>query len=155
MSRTGELTVGFLTRTPRRFQPYRGPMFDRLEIAIVPPGPRYVAHLRLLVSGEDIVTGTVGEGGRGPYAEHALAAEHAHCLAATGERRRLELGAPECTGGCRGYLSADVQRFGPVVRWSDWQVPAEGTRRPDAHCEAGDHDAELDRAAAAWRRTRM
>ncbi|MFD9511257.1 hypothetical protein [Streptomyces mirabilis] len=47
----------------------------------------------------------------------------ASLLRATSEACRLELGEPECTGGCCGFLSIVVQRFGDIVQWSDWEVP--------------------------------
>ncbi|WP_267242795.1 hypothetical protein [Streptomyces sp. PR69] len=43
-------------------------MFDRLEIRVLPPGPRFAAQVRLWVNGKDVVEEAVGEGGRGPYA---------------------------------------------------------------------------------------
>ncbi|MFE3187089.1 hypothetical protein ACFXKR_40560 [Streptomyces violascens] len=48
-------------------------MFDRLEIRVLSPGPRFAAQLRFWVNGEDVVDAAVGEGGRGPYAADANA----------------------------------------------------------------------------------
>lgn len=98
-------------------------MFDRLEIKVLPPGPRFSAQLRFWVNGEDVVEKTVGEGGRGPYAADALPTDCPSPLRATGEARRLELGEPDCTGGCCGLLTVVVQRFGEIVQWSDWDIP--------------------------------
>ncbi|MGW8487673.1 hypothetical protein [Streptomyces sp. NPDC055886] len=121
-------------------------MFDRLEISLVPPGPRFRAHLRILVNGEDVVAGSVGEGGRGPLVADVLPAGGGlGLLWATGEARRVELGEPECSGGCCGFLSVVVQRFGGVVQWSDWQVPYEEVAPPEFHFDAERYDAELAR----------
>ncbi|MCP9987150.1 hypothetical protein LUX01_11075 [Streptomyces sudanensis] len=126
-------------------------MSDRLEIRALPPGPRFAAQLRFWVNGEDVVGATVGEGGRGPYAADALPAGRPSPLRATGEARRLELGEPECTGGCCGFLSVIVQRFGEIVQWSDWEVPWEGPGAmpyppPELYFDAGQYDAEVARA---------
>ncbi|GAA5023196.1 hypothetical protein GCM10025734_80110 [Kitasatospora paranensis] len=76
-------------------------------------------------------------------------------LRATGEPERVELGEPECTGGCCGFLSVLVQRCGGVVQWSDWEMPYIGTTRPpEFHFDADAYDAELARAGAdGWWRT--
>ncbi|MFD7982500.1 hypothetical protein ACFV4M_03855 [Kitasatospora indigofera] len=128
-------------------------MFDRLEIRVLLPGRRFPAQLRFWVNGEDVVEGVVGEGGRGPYAADALPADRPSPLRATGEARRLELGEPECTGGCCGFLTVIVQRFGEIVQWSDWEVPWEGPGPmpyppPWLHFDAGQYDAEVARAEA-------
>ncbi|GHE35992.1 hypothetical protein ACFUZA_22115 [Streptomyces cellulosae] len=70
-------------------------------------------------------------------------------LRATGEARRLELGEPECTGGCCGFLTVVVQRCGGIVQWSDWELPAKApTRLLDLHFDADQYDAEVARAEA-------
>lgn len=127
-------------------------MFDRLEIRVLPPGPRFAAQLRFWVNGEDVVEEGVGEGGRGPYAADALSADRPSPLRATGEPRRLELGEPDCTGCC-GFLAVVVQRFGEIVQWSDWEVPwAAHTPAlyppPKLHFDASQYDAEVARAEA-------
>ncbi|MER5402401.1 hypothetical protein [Streptomyces sp. NPDC002599] len=126
-------------------------MFDRLEIKVLPPGPRFPAQLRFWVNGEDVVEKAVGEGGRGPYAADALPADCPGSLRATGEARRTELGEPDCTGGCCGSLTVVVQRFGEIVQWSDWEVPWAAhtpTPRPlpEFHFDASQYDAEVARA---------
>ncbi|MGW1174446.1 hypothetical protein ACWD4P_12075 [Kitasatospora sp. NPDC002543] len=132
-------------------------MFERLEIKVLPPGPRLAAEVRFLVDGEDVVAGATGPGGFGAYAGRLFPPHAPSPLAATGPPRRVELGEPECTGGCCGHLSAVVQRIGGVVRWSDWEVPQlrYGTRGrfPEFDFEAEPYDAELARAAADpwWR----
>ncbi|MEV8596160.1 hypothetical protein ACIHFC_34585 [Streptomyces sp. NPDC052013] len=128
-------------------------MFDRLEIRVLPPGSRFAAQLRFWVNGEDLVDKTVGEGGRGPYAADVLPAGHPSPLRATGEARRLELGEPDCTGGCCGFLTAVVQRSGTIVQWSDWEVPSgvgmtEPYPPPELHFDARQYDAEVARAEA-------
>jgi hypothetical protein len=128
-------------------------MFDRLEITVSPPGPRFAAQLRFWVNGEDVVQEAVGEGGRGPYAADVLPAGRPSPLRATGEARRLELGEPDCTGGCCGFLTVVVQRFGEMVQWSDWEVPREGHTSaphppPERHFDASQYDAEVARAEA-------
>lgn len=124
-------------------------MFDHLEIRVLPPGPRWAAQLRFLVNGEDVVEGAVDEGGRGPFAADALCAGQPSLLRATSEARRLELGEPECTGGCCGFLSVVVQRFGEIVQWSDWEVPyAPAPPPPEFHFDASQYDAEVARAEA-------
>ncbi|WP_331739147.1 hypothetical protein OG242_32745 (plasmid) [Streptomyces sp. NBC_00727] len=128
-------------------------MFDRLEIKALPHEPRFPAQLRFWVNGEDVVEATVGEGGRGPYAAEALPAGLPSPLRATGEARRLELGEPDCTGGCCGFLTVVVQRFGEIVQWSDWEVPwAAHTEMPypppELHFDASQYDAEVARAEA-------
>ncbi|MGW6721803.1 hypothetical protein [Streptomyces sp. NPDC054995] len=121
-------------------------MFDRLEISVLPRGCRFPPGLRILVNGEDVVAGAVGDGGRGPLVADALPAGGGPgVLWATGEARRVELGEPECSGGCCGFLSVVVQRFGGVVQWSDWQVPYEEVAPPEFHFDAERYDAELAR----------
>lgn len=133
-------------------------MFDRLEIKALPPGPRFPAQMRFWVNGEDVVEAAVGEGGRGPYAADTLPADRPSPLRATGEARRLELGEPDCTGGCCGFLTVVVQRFGEIVQWSDWEVPWKGHSAmpyppPELHFDANQYDAEVARAEADcwWR----
>ncbi|MFJ3639473.1 hypothetical protein ACIPRD_06960 [Streptomyces sp. NPDC090108] len=129
-------------------------MFDRLEIEVLPPGSRYAAQVRLRVNREDVIREAVGEGGRGPFAADVLPADRPSPLRATAEARRLELGAPECTGECCGFLTVVVQRFGEIVQWSDWTMPGALPLAPDPyplpefHFEAGQYDAELARAEA-------
>ncbi|MFE7139401.1 hypothetical protein ACFVAG_16775 [Streptomyces sp. NPDC057644] len=124
-------------------------MFDRLEISVVPSGPRFGAHLRILVNGEDVVAGAVGDEGRGPLVADVLPAGGGPGLLwATGEARRVELGEPECSGGCCGFLTVVVQRFGGVVQWSDWQVPYEEVAPPEFPFDAERYDAELARVDA-------
>ncbi|MEV5578783.1 hypothetical protein AB0L39_09500 [Streptomyces parvus] len=121
-------------------------MVDRLEISVVPPGPRFGAWLRFLVKGEDVVAGAVGDGGRGPLVADVLPAGGGPGLLwATGEARRVELGEPECSGACCGFLSVVVQRFGDIVQWSDWQVPYAESAPPEFHFDADQYDAELAR----------
>ncbi|MFE7615040.1 hypothetical protein [Streptomyces sp. NPDC057496] len=128
-------------------------MFDRLEIRVLPPGPRFGAQLRFLVNGEDVVEGAVGEGGRGPFAADVLPIGDPSSLQATSEARRVELGEPECTGGCCGFLSVVVQRFGDIVQWSDWQVPyAPAAPPPEFHFDGSQYDTELARAETDRRR---
>ncbi|MEV5321707.1 hypothetical protein AB0K92_29370 [Streptomyces sp. NPDC052687] len=127
-------------------------MFDRLEIRVLPPGPRFKTQVRFWVNGEDIVEEAVDEGGRGPYAADVLPAGRPSPLRATDEARRLELGEPECTGGCCGYLTVVVQRFGEIVQWSDWEVPWGAAHMdmpyppPELHFDASQYDAEVARA---------
>lgn len=128
-------------------------MFDRLEIRVLPPGPRFPAQLRFWVNGEDIVEESVGGGGRGSYAADALPAGRPSPLRAAGEPHRLELGEPDCTGGCCGFLAVVVQRFEEIVQWSDWDVPwAAHTPRPypppELHFDASQYNAEVARAEA-------
>ncbi|MEV4975913.1 hypothetical protein [Streptomyces scopuliridis] len=128
-------------------------MIDRLEIRVLPPGPRFAAQLRLWVNSEDVAEGAVREGGRGPFTADVLPADRPSLLRATSEARRLELGEPECTGGCCGFLSVVVQRFGDIVQWSDWKVPHAPTPPPpEFHFDAGHCDAEVACAATdRWR----
>ncbi|MDX2917770.1 MULTISPECIES: hypothetical protein [Streptomyces] len=122
-------------------------MVDRLEISVVSRGPRFGAHLRFLVNGEDVITGTVGEGGRGLFAVGPVGAQLGP-LRGTGEAVRVELGEPECSGACCGFLSVIVQRFGGIVQWSDWQVPDGESAPPEFHFDAGQYDAEPARVDA-------
>jgi hypothetical protein len=128
-------------------------MFDRLEIRVLPPGSRFAAQVRFWVNGEDIVEEAVDEGGRGPYAADVLPTGRPSPLRATGEARRLELGEPDCTGGCCGFLTVVVQRFGEIVRWSDWEAPDAAHAPalyppPELHFDAGQYDAEVAHAEA-------
>ncbi|MDY0816840.1 hypothetical protein [Kitasatospora purpeofusca] len=129
-------------------------MFDHLEIVVLPPGPRFPAQVRFRVNGEDVVGEAVREGGRGPYAGDVLPTGRPGPLRATDEARRLELGEPECTGGCCGFLTVVVQRLGEIVQWSDWEMPRESLLDPDPcplpefHFDASQYDAELARAEA-------
>ncbi|MEU0182714.1 hypothetical protein ABZ312_16200 [Streptomyces sp. NPDC006207] len=122
-------------------------MFNRLGLEVLPPDGRYaVARLRLLVDGEDLVAELLGPGGRGPFAAWALPPGRPGPLAATVVGGRVELGEPECTGGCCGHLSVHVRRSGAVVEWTAWRGPF--TRPPpELHFDAGQYDAELARAA--------
>ncbi|WP_406453442.1 hypothetical protein OG782_21775 [Streptomyces sp. NBC_00876] len=124
-------------------------MFNRLEINVLPPGPRWAAQLSFRIDGEEVVAAAIGVGGRSPFAEEALPAAGQGPLRATDEGRRVVLGEPECTGGC-GYLSVFVQRHGGIVEWSDWQVPVDDARPPAFHFDADQYDAELTRARAAF-----
>ncbi|MFD9001573.1 hypothetical protein ACFV0T_11485 [Streptomyces sp. NPDC059582] len=126
-------------------------MFNRLEVSVLPPGPRWAAHLQFRIDGEEVVAEAVGEGGRGPFAQEALPGHGRGPLWATGEARRVELGEPACTGGCCGYLSVVVQRHRGIVEWSDWQVPADRARLPVFCFDADQYDAELTRALTARR----
>ncbi|MFF0746714.1 hypothetical protein ACFYVL_40630 [Streptomyces sp. NPDC004111] len=125
-------------------------MFNRLEISVLPPGPRWAARLSFRIDGEEVVAASIGEGGRGPFTEEALPADGQGPLWATDEGRRVVLGEPECTGGCCGYLSVFVQRHGETVEWSDWQVPVDEARPAVFHFDADQYDAELTRALAAF-----
>ncbi|MFF3699050.1 hypothetical protein [Streptomyces sp. NPDC002221] len=129
-------------------------MFDCLEIRVLPPGPRFAAQLRFLVNGEDVVGKVVGAGGRGPYAADALPADRPTPLRPTDQARRLDLGEPDCTSGCCGFLTVVVRRLGGIVQWSDWEVPQESyalAPHPpaDLHFNANQYDAEVVRAEAA------
>ncbi|MFD5204093.1 hypothetical protein ACFWM7_29010 [Streptomyces sp. NPDC058375] len=124
-------------------------MFDRLEISVLPRDRRFPPSLRILVNGEDVVAGAVGDGGRGPLVADVLPAGGGPWLLwATGEARRVELGEPECSRGCCGFLTVVVQRFGGIVQWSDWQVPYEEVAPPEFHFGAERYDAELARVDA-------
>ncbi|MFE7334228.1 hypothetical protein [Streptomyces griseus] len=120
-------------------------MFDRLEISVLPPGRRFAASLRVLVNGEDVVARAVGESGRGPLVADVLPGEGPGPLWATGEARRVELGEPECSGGCCGFLTVVVQRLGDIVQWSGWEVPYGEVAPPTFHFDADRYDAELAR----------
>lgn len=123
-------------------------MFNRLEIRVSAPDRRHTAaRLLLLVDGDDLVGELAGPGGRGPYARWALPPDRPGPLAATAEGRRVELGEPECTGGCCGHLSVFVRRSGDIVEWTDWQGPFTQAP-PELHFDARRYDAELARAAA-------
>ncbi|MFC8625833.1 hypothetical protein [Streptomyces anulatus] len=120
-------------------------MFDHLEIGVLPRGRRFPPGLRILVNGEDVVEGSVGERGRGPLVADALPAGGPGLLRATDEARRVELGEPECSGGCCGFLTVVVQRLGGIVQWSDWEVPYEEDAPPEFRFDAEQYDAELAR----------
>ncbi|MEU7731961.1 hypothetical protein [Streptomyces griseus] len=120
-------------------------MFDVLEIGVLPQGRRFPPSLRMLVNGEDVVAGAVGDGGRGPLVVEALPAGGSGLLWATGEARRVVLGEPECSGGCCGFLTVVVQRLGGIVRWSGWEVPSTGDALPEFHFDADRYDAEVRR----------
>ncbi|MFC7219269.1 hypothetical protein ACFQLX_13985 [Streptomyces polyrhachis] len=122
-------------------------MFDRLDIRVLPPGRRFAAQLRFWVNGEDVVEQALKEGCRGPFAAEALPAGRPALLRASSEARRLELGEPECTGGCCGFLSVVVQRCGDIVQWSDWEFPY-APSPPEFHFDAGAYDAEVARVEA-------
>ncbi|WP_371624693.1 hypothetical protein OG245_19010 [Streptomyces sp. NBC_01116] len=123
-------------------------MFDYLEIGVLPRGRRFPPSLRILVNGEDVVAGAVGETGRGPFVADVLPAGGPGLLWATGEARRVELGEPECSGGCCGFLTVVVQRLGGIVQWSGWEVPYTEDAPPEFHFDADRYDAELRRVAA-------
>ncbi|MFE7564767.1 hypothetical protein [Kitasatospora sp. NPDC057500] len=124
-------------------------MFDQLEIRVLTPGRRSAAQVEWWVNGENLVAQVIGPGGYGPHAAAVFPRAGSGPLRATGEPRRVDLGEPECTGGCCGFLSAVVQRLGDVVRWSDWEVPAGGTRPPEFDFEAARYEAALRRAETA------
>ncbi|WP_156722861.1 hypothetical protein [Streptomyces apocyni] len=125
-------------------------MFNRLEISVLPPGSRWAAQLSIRIDGEEVVAASIGEGGRGPFAEEALPVDGQGPLWVTDEGRRVVLGEPECTGGCCGYLSVFVHRHGGIVEWSDWQVPVDEACPVAFHFDADQYDAELTRALAAF-----
>ncbi|MGF1429018.1 hypothetical protein [Kitasatospora sp. LaBMicrA B282] len=126
-------------------------MFDRLELQVLPPGPRFTAEVRFRVNGEDLLADAIGPDGFGPFAANAFPVDRPGPLRGTAEGRRVELGEPECGGGCCGFLAAVVQRVGPVVQWVDWEVPADGTQPVEFHFDAAEYDAELARAEAEYR----
>ncbi|MEU5702753.1 hypothetical protein ACFFS2_30895 [Streptomyces aurantiacus] len=128
-------------------------MFNRLEVSVLPPGPRWAAQLSFRIDGEEVVAAAIGEGGRGPFVEEALPVAGPGPLWATGGGRRAVLGEPECTGGCCGYLSVFVQRHGGIVEWSDWHVPVDVARpRPftSTYFDADQYDAELTHALTTF-----
>ncbi|MCX4710246.1 MULTISPECIES: hypothetical protein [Streptomyces] len=120
-------------------------MVDRLEISVLSAGRRFAATLRILVNGEDVVAEAVGECGRGPFVADAVPDAGPGPLWATGEARRVELGEPECSGGCCGFLTVVVQRLGDIVQWSDWEIPYGEVAPPAFHFDADRYDAELAR----------
>ncbi|RAJ46159.1 hypothetical protein K353_00534 [Kitasatospora sp. SolWspMP-SS2h] len=122
-------------------------MFNRLEIEIRAT-VRSPAQVRVRVDGEDLVEAAAGPDGLGSYAPRLLPADGDGPLRATDRARRVELGEPECTGGCCGYLAATVRRYGELVVWSDWETPDDGPPLPDFHFDARQYDAELARATA-------
>lgn len=128
-----EAGVGW-TASGRRRAPWGRPMFDHVGIEVLPQVPRFPARVRFRVDGEDLVEEVIGGSGpcagRGPYASDALPAGRPGPLRATGEARRLELGQPDRTGDCCGFLAAVVQRFGGTVQWSDGEVPSESPPVP-------------------------
>ena len=124
-------------------------MLDQLEIRVLSPGPRFAAQLRFWVNGEDVVAGAVGEEGRGPFATDAVPVGLPSPLQATSEARRVELGEPECTGGCCGFLSVVVQQLGNIVHWSGWEVPYAPAALPlEFYFDASQYDAQLARLEA-------
>ncbi|SFE74658.1 hypothetical protein SAMN05216251_10545 [Actinacidiphila alni] len=128
-------------------------MFDHLEIAVLPPGPRYPPQVRLLVNGEDVLDPAVGPDGRGPLAADLWPPHGPGPLAATDVPRRVELGAPACTGGGCGFLTVVVHRIDTVVQWYDWQPPDHMTRPLACDFDAAQYDTALARAAVDpwWR----
>lgn len=127
-------------------------MFDYLEVAVLPRGRRFPPSLRILVNGEDVVAGAVGEGGRGPLVADVLPAGGPGLLWATGEARRVELGEPECSGGCCGFMTVVVQRLGGIVQWSGWEVPYKEDVPLEFHFDADRYDAELRRVGLSGER---
>jgi hypothetical protein len=122
-------------------------MLNRLQIHVLPPGPRYATQLRFWVDGCDVVEDAVDEGGAGVFASSLLCDDRLDLLAATPDGRRVRLGEPDCTGGCCGYLTTMVRRDGETVVWSDWEGP-HPDRLPTAfHFSADQYDAELARVA--------
>ncbi|MCX5397848.1 hypothetical protein [Streptomyces sp. NBC_00102] len=127
-------------------------MFDRLELKVLPRGSRFPTQVRFWVNGEDVGEDLVAKGGRGMYATEALPEDRPSPLLGTDEAIRVELGEPECTGDCCGFLTVVVQRLGEIVQWSDWAIPWVGDYPrtyppPEFHFEASQYDAELARAA--------
>jgi hypothetical protein len=121
-------------------------MFDRLEIFVLPADRRFPAQLRFRVNGEDVVEQAVGTEGRGPVATAPSPTGDPSPLRATPAPRRVQLGEPECTGGCCGYLSAVVRRVGNVVQWTDWEVPDDQAPPTEFDFDADAYDAEVARA---------
>lgn len=126
-------------------------MFDRLEISFQAASFESHRLVRLCVDGEDVVEEGAGPGARGLGVDRMFPLGAPSPLRATPEPRRVDLGEPDCTGGCCGFLSAVVQRHGDVVQWTEWLVPAGESRPPELDFEADAYDAELDRAEAELR----
>ncbi|MFJ9696028.1 hypothetical protein [Kitasatospora sp. NPDC101183] len=124
-------------------------MFDHLEILLPEPGHRW-PQVRFLVNGEDVIAGSIGPGdeAHGRSVQALFPVGEPSPLRATGQPRRVNLGEPDCTGGCCGYLSAVVRRIDDVVLWSDWEMPWEAVRPLEYTFEADAYEAELARAAA-------
>ncbi|MER7667128.1 hypothetical protein ABTY61_01530 [Kitasatospora sp. NPDC096128] len=127
-------------------------MFDHLEIRPAERGARWPLA-RLLVNAEDVIAESVGPEGRSRSLSALFPLTRPSPLRAGRRPRRVNLGEPDCTGGCCGYLSAVVQRIGDVVLWSDWELPVDATRPLEYTFEAARYEAELDRAEADpwWR----
>ncbi|MFD7735753.1 hypothetical protein ACFV6F_35875 [Kitasatospora phosalacinea] len=126
-------------------------MSNRLRIE-APASGHLTAEVRVWVDGEDLVAGTTGPGGVGGYAPFLLPATGEGPLRAGTEARRVDLGEPECTGGCRGHLTASVRRHDGLVVRADRETPGDEPRPPDLHFDAARYDAELARATADRRR---
>ncbi|MEU9852312.1 hypothetical protein [Streptomyces sp. NPDC047974] len=107
--------------------------------------------VRLCVNGEDVVEEGAGPGARGVDVDRMFPPGAPSPLRATRRPRRVDLGEPDCTGGCCGFLSAVVQRHGDVVQWTEWLVPDGESRPPERDFEADAYDAELARAEAELR----
>ncbi|WP_206324893.1 MULTISPECIES: hypothetical protein [unclassified Streptomyces] len=123
-------------------------MFDRLEISFAPVSFESHRLVRLRVNGEDVVDDGAGPGARGLGVDRMFPLDAPSPLRATSEPRRVDLGEPDCTGGCCGFLSAVVRRHGDVVQWTEWLVPDGESRPPELDFEADAYDAELTRAEA-------
>ncbi|MFB6888613.1 hypothetical protein ACFCX4_04765 [Kitasatospora sp. NPDC056327] len=104
-----------------------------------------------MADGEDVVA-AVGGGGRRPFTAEVLPADGSGLLRASAEERRVLLGEPACTAGCRGPRTVPVRRRGALVERSGRQLPAARPLLPDLHVDAGRYVTEPARATAEHHR---
>jgi len=117
----------------------------RVEATARDPADPDTVEARLLIDGRPLVPEAFGKGPANPP-EYLL--DSGRLRAAT-EPREVQLAEAYCTEGCCGALYVTICREDDQVVWRDWRRPP--TRQPRAELpeyrfDAGDYDAEIERA---------
>lgn len=117
----------------------------RVEATVRDPADLDMAEARLLIDGRPLVPEAFGKGpAHSP--EYLLDSGR---LRAAPEPREVQLAEAYCTEGCCGALYVTIRREGDQVVWRDWRRPPERHPRaelPEYRFDAGDYDAEIERA---------
>jgi hypothetical protein len=137
--------VHWIRRTAR--QPFHRATVSRfrVEATVRDPADPDTVEARLLIDGRPLVPEAFGKGPANSP-EYLLDSGR---LRAPAESREVQLAEAYCTEGCCGALYVTICREGDQVVWRDWRRPL--TRQPRAELpeyrfDAGDYDAEIERA---------
>lgn len=137
--------VHWVRRTAR--QPFHRATVSRfrVEATVRDPADLDTVEARVLIDGRPLVPEAFGKGpAHSP--EYLLDGGR---LRAAAEPREVQLAEAYCTEGCCGALYVTICREGDQVVWRDWRRPPARQPRaelPEYRFDAGDYDAEIERA---------